>query len=115
MAEGLNTLNCASKTTTTLSIISQKRENKLKRCRRKRLIKIKADISESENSRINRTKSFFGRKTVNLQADQETGENSKYISKKCCKEMTSKSKQTKRTIKDYFAKLKINTFENLDE
>lgn len=29
--------------------------------------------------------------------------------------MTSKSKQTKRTIKDYFAKLKINTFENLDE
>ena len=49
------------------------------------------------------------------QINQEKGGNSKYTRKKCFKEITTKSKQTKRTIKDYFARLKINTFENLDE
>ena len=58
---------------------------------------------------------YFAKTLERIKSNQEIGENSKYISKRCCKEMTSKSKQTKRTIKDYFAKLKINTFENLDE
>lgn len=67
MAEGrgsLDTLNCVSKTTTTLGIISQKREDKLKRSRKKS-IKIKADISKSENSsRINELKAFWGERQL---------------------------------------------------
>lgn len=36
-------------------------------------------------------------------------------SKKYYKEITTKSKQSKRSLKDYFAKFKPNTLENLDE